>query len=113
MAVYKRGDVYWFEFVFNGRRIRRSTNQSNRRVAREIEAAYRTKLAKREVGIEDPKPIPVFSQAIKDFLARSKQEHAAHPNTHKRYETSSKPLKRFFRDAPLDRIGPEDVDKYK
>src|SRR5918912_514000 len=113
MAIYKRGDVYWFEFIFEGRRIRRSTKQSNRRVAREIESAYRTKLAKREVGIEDPKPIPTFSQAMKDFLTWSEQEHSAHPNTHVRYVTSSKVLKRYFRDTPLDRINPEDVEKYK
>lgn len=82
MAIYKRGDVYWFEFIFEGRRIRRSTKQGNRRVAREIESAYRTKLAKREVGIEEPKAIPKFSQAMKDFLAWSEQEHKAHPNTY-------------------------------
>src|SRR5688572_22806884 len=98
MAIYKRGDVYWFEFIFEGRRIRRSTKQGSRKSAREIESAYRTKLAKREVGIEDPKPIPTFSQAMKDFLAASEHEHAAHPNTHRRYVVSCVPLKKFFTD---------------
>jgi integrase len=113
MAVYKRGGTYWFEFVFQGRRIRKSTLQGDRREARTIESAYRTKLAKGEVGIEEPKPVPVFSQAMKDFLAWSKHEHAAHPNTHKRYETSSKALLRFFKDAVLDRITPDDVERFK
>ncbi len=113
MALYKRGGVYWYEFVFDGRRIRRSTKQHNRRVAREIEAAYKTKLAKGEVGINEPKPVPNFQAVMKDFLAFSEYEHAAHPNTHKRYVVSSKPLKRYFRDARLDSITPEDVEKYK
>jgi integrase len=113
MAIYKRGGVYWFEFVFQGRRIRRPTKTSNKRAAREIEAAYRVKLAKGEVGIDEPKPVPTFSAAMKAFLKWSEHEHAAHPNTHKRYETSSKALLAFFKDAPLDRITPDDVEKFK
>jgi integrase len=113
MAVYKRGDTYWFEFVFQGRRIRKSTMQNNRREAQSIESAYRTKLAKGEVGIEEPKPVPMFSQAMKEFLAWSGHEHTAHPNTHRRYEISSKALLQFFKDAPLDRITPDDVEKFK
>ncbi len=113
MAIFKRGNVYWFEFIFEGERIRRSTKQKSRVVAREIESAYRTKLAKREVGIEEPKSIPNFKQAMKDFLDWSKHEHSSHPNTHKRYEISSKPLLRFFGINRIDRISPEDVEKYK
>jgi|ERR1043165_644532 integrase len=113
MAIYKRGGVYWFHFVFNGRHIQRSTKQTNRRTAREIEAAYRTKLAKGEVGIVEPKPVPTFQAAMKEFLAWSEHEHAAHPNTHKRYQTSAKPLMRHFRDVRLDTITPEDVENYK
>ncbi|MBA3242389.1 MAG: site-specific integrase [Acidobacteria bacterium] len=87
--------------------------QSNRREAQSIESAYRTKLAKGEVGIDEPKPVPTFGAAMKDFLKWSEQEHAAHPNTHKRYENSSKALLRFFGDVPLDRITPDDVEKFK
>ncbi|HKD64602.1 MAG TPA: site-specific integrase [Candidatus Acidoferrales bacterium] len=55
MSVFKRGRVYWFEFVFNGERIQRSTKQLNRQVAVDIESAFRTSLAKGEVGIKEPK----------------------------------------------------------
>ncbi len=70
MAIYKRGKTYWFEFVFNGRRVRRSAQTSNRKAAREIESAYRTKLAKGEVGIEERKKVPGFSSAMKDLLEK-------------------------------------------
>jgi integrase len=66
MAVYKRGGTYWYEFVFNGERIRESTKQGNKRVAEQIEAARKTQLAKGEVGIQDRKPAPLFS----DFAVR-------------------------------------------
>jgi hypothetical protein len=39
MAVYKRGETYWYEFVFNGERIRKSTKQGNKRVAEQMEAS--------------------------------------------------------------------------
>ena len=87
--------------------------QSNRREAQNIESAYRTKLAKGEVGIEEPKPVPTFSHAMKEFLVWSEHEHAAHPNTHRRYETSSKALLLFFKDVSLDRITPDDVERFK
>ncbi len=51
MAVYKRGKTYWFEFVFQGERIRKSTHLSNLRKAEEYERGYRTALVKGEIGL--------------------------------------------------------------
>src|ERR1700733_5464196 len=61
MGVYKRGDVYWFKFVFNGQRIQRSSKVTNRKDATDIERAYRTNLARGEVGIEDKPKQPTFT----------------------------------------------------
>lgn len=63
-------------------RLRKSTMQGDRREARSIESAYRTKLAKSEAGIEAKKTVPEFNAAMKDFLEWSKHEHAAHPATY-------------------------------
>ena len=113
MSIFKRGSKYWFHFWFDGRHIQRSSKQGNPRVARQIEAAYRTKLAKGEVGIHDIKRIPTIDEAMKDFLSWSKMEHAAHPRTQKRYETSSRALLHFFKKARLDGITADDVEKFK
>lgn len=51
MAVYKRGKTYWFEFVFQGERIRRTTHLTNLRKAEEYERGYRTALVKGEIGL--------------------------------------------------------------
>ena len=51
MSIYKRGDVYWYEFSFNGERICESARTGNDKVARQIEAAHRVRLAKGEAGI--------------------------------------------------------------
>ena len=46
MAIYKRGDTYWYQFQFNGERIQGSAKTSNKDAARQIEAAHRVRLAK-------------------------------------------------------------------
>lgn len=68
MSVFKRpdSDNWWFKFVWQGKEIRESTKQTNKRVAEQIEAARRTALAKGEVGIRDRKAVPT----MKDFIER-------------------------------------------
>jgi len=48
-----------------------------------------------------------------DFLEWSKEEHTAHPATYRRYVTSSVALLRHFRDTQLDKITPEEVERFK
>lgn len=113
MRVYKRGTVYWFELVYEGQRYQKSTKVKNRRAAEDIASAFRTALAKGDVGIVERKRAPSFKQAMSAFLAWSKQEHRAHPNTAERYRYSSAALLRFFGDISIDRITPEDVERFK
>lgn len=113
MSIFKRGGVYWFNFVFGGKHIQRSTKQGNPNVARQMEAAYRTALAKGEVGIVERKTIPEFKEAMADFLKWSEIEHSARPATFRRYKVSSVALLRHFKNTVLDRITPEEVDRFK
>jgi hypothetical protein len=62
MSIFKRGNVYWYHFLFNGKHIQKSTKQGNPRTARQIEAAYETALAKGEVGITERKKAPGFTK---------------------------------------------------
>jgi integrase len=113
MNVYKRGGVYWFCFIYQGKRIRKSTHLKKKPDARDYASAYRTKLVNKEVGIKEVKPVPTFDKAMKDFLAWSKAEHSAHPATHRRYETSSVALKKYFKSMSLDQITPDVVERFK
>jgi integrase len=60
MAIYKRGQIYWYKFTFNGEAIRESTRQKNQHTARQMEAAHRTSLAKGEVGLREKQPVPTL-----------------------------------------------------
>ncbi len=111
MALSRRGDVYWYEFWYSGKRYRKSTGVANQRIAGDIERAFRTALAKNEVGITERKPVPSFRVAMSDFLKWSAQSHKM--RTHLRYKTSSVALLKYFRDSALDKIGPEEVERFK
>lgn len=113
MSIFKRGSVYWYHFLFNGEHIQKSTKQGNPRTARQIEAAFRTALAKGEVGITERKKVPGFKLAMQAFLRWSESEHVAHPATHRRYKVSSLALLSHFGDQPIDRITPEDIERFK
>src|SRR5205807_10256721 len=68
MAIYKRGKIYWYKFMWNGQPIRESTKQGNDKVARQMEAAHRTSLAKGEVGIREKKTVPTLAEFCKNRL---------------------------------------------
>jgi integrase len=61
MSIFKRGRIYWYKFMWNGEIVRESTKQGSDRVARQIEAAHRTSLAKGEVGIREKKTVPTLA----------------------------------------------------
>src|SRR5258705_12511325 len=93
MSIFKRGHTYWFQFYFNGEHIQQSTKQGNPKVARNIEAAFRTRLAKGEVGLVEKKaPAPTlksFSERFKDSI---------------RVRSAEKPQTERFYLSKLDRL---------
>lgn len=112
MALYKRGEVWWYKFSWSGESVRESTKQTNKRVAQQIEAARKTQLAKGEVGIRDKKPIPTLEQFIEqEFMPFVRSEKAAKPNTVRFYANSAANLTAYSKMArlPLDRITTVDI----
>jgi integrase len=80
--IYERGNVLWYEFVFRGERIRESTHQGNGRVARQMEAARKTQLAKGEVGIKELKRAPGLAHFMRDsFIPHLETTKSGKPNT--------------------------------
>ncbi len=93
MAIYKRGKVYWYHFIFAGKHIQGSTKQGNPRIARQIEASHRTSLVKGEAGFREPKTIALADFIKHDFLpfAESKFK-ATKPRTLRYYQYGAKTL---------------------
>jgi integrase len=106
MAIFKRGKLYWYHFVFNGEHVQRSTKQGNPRVARQIESAYKTQLAKGEVNLEEREKIPSLTGFKQRFLDEIRVRRADHPETIQFYECKYAGLLKFMplAQARLDHI---------
>ena len=116
MAIYKRGQIYWYKFTFNGEAIRESTRQKNQHTARQMEAAHRSSLAKGEVGIREKKVIPTLKNFCVERVepwAKSTFEHAS-PKTWLWYKFGIDSLKKSttLANLKLDEIGPELVAEF-
>jgi integrase len=108
MAIFKRGRIYWFHFVFNGEHVQRSTKQGNPRVARQIEAAYKTRLAKGEVDLQDREKVPSLLGFKERFLDEIRVRRADHPETIEFYESKYSGLLKF---APLAQARLDHIDE--
>ena len=111
MAIYKRGKIYWYKFMWNGQPIRESTKQGNDKVARQMEAAHRTSLAKGEVGIREKKIVPTLEEFCRKRVepwAKATFEKPA-PKTYLWYRFGINALKSYKKLAgtKLDGIGTE------
>jgi integrase len=104
---------YWFRFMYKGKLYQEPTGVKNKEDAKDIEGAFRTALAKGDMGIVERKTVPGFKTAMQAFLDWSKHEHAAHPETYRRYRVSSVALLRHFVDVSLDKITADEVERFK
>lgn len=91
----KRGScgTYWYKFQWQGKLIRKSTHQGNDKVARQIEAAHRTSLAKGEVGIREKKQVTMLAEFLrKDFLPYTEGKFKSKSSTRDYYAFGAKRL---------------------
>lgn len=115
MAIFKRGRTYWYHFVFSGEHVQESTKQGNPRIARQMEAAHRTSLAKGEVGIRDKRPVPTLAEFIgRDFMPWVSSRFSVKPNTFVWYRGGGRRLCEFepLASARLDQITGEQIAAY-
>jgi integrase len=71
MAVYKRGEFYWYEFIFMGRRVRESAKTASKTVAKEAESSHRRALEKTLAGLPSEKRedrIKSVADLVKPYL---------------------------------------------
>jgi integrase len=114
MSIYKRGNVYWYKFMWNGELIRESTKQGNDRKARNIESAHRTALANGLVGIREKKPAPSLADFLKnDFVPFVKTKHAAKSGTAEYYADGANMVcKCDWASEPLDKISDQHAQHF-
>jgi len=114
--IYKRGKIYWYKFMWQSELIRESTKQGNDKVARQMEAAHRTSLAKGLVGIREKIRVPTLSEFCEKRFepwARSTFEKTS-PKTWLWYRFGIRTVQRYrpLADLQLDQISSEHVANF-
>jgi integrase len=115
MCVFRRGRVFWFSFVYDGKRVQESTHQHNRKVALDLESTYRSNLAKGEAGIRKRKPALALGEFFdKQFLPWAGATFAAKPKTWKFYRNGARRLKEHasLASANLAEITGKEIGEY-
>jgi integrase len=110
MSVYRRGinDIYWYKFTWNGTQIRESTRQSKKRVAEELEAAHRTRLARGEAGIITGKKRLTLEEYSTTFIQFVEVRSAESALTVKFYKSCVRRLLEF---KPIASAKLQDIDE--
>lgn len=115
--IYKRGKFYWYKFMWNSQLVRESTKQGNDKVARSMESAHRTSLAKGEVGIRERPQVPRLDDFLKDRILPW-AERAFGDDTQRKnlkwYKNECRALREFkpLASRTLDKITSETVSSF-
>lgn len=114
MAVYKRGKTWWYEFVFQGKRIQESAKTRNIKTARKVEAAHKTRLAEARFDLKPSKgPAPT----LKDYAPRFKEHIRVRVESKQTISFYEEKLRRLLESRrlaalPLDEIDEDAIDAY-
>lgn len=108
---------YSYRFMWEGRLIRKSTHQGNAKVARQMEAAHRTSLAKGEVGLRERKPIPTLAAFIEERFepwAKGRFEKASPKTWFDWYRVGLRAIqgRKAFAALPLNAITSETIASF-
>jgi integrase len=110
VSVFKRGDVWWYKFWFNGQLIRESSKSHSKTVAKDAEHARRRELEQAYNHIPKRQRMPLFSQAAELWLA-SKAGLAE--KSRERYEQCVEHLKGEFGKQLVCDVDANDVAEYR
>jgi len=123
--IYKRGSTYWTKFQHSGRMIYKSTGQTSRTKARQVEARLRSELAMGHYGILERKSVPTLAEFIRERIEPKVKESKLKESSdiengeqrrQKRFRwlrTALKPLSTHaIGRLPLDKITSEHVSDY-
>jgi integrase len=114
MSIFKRGNVYWFHFWQDSEHYQQSTKQGNPRRARQMEAAFRTRLSMEGVGIVERKKAPLFTDFADRFLKHVEVRNENKPATVQFYTSKLERLREFgpLASVRLDRVDESLIERY-
>ena len=110
MSVYRRGDVWWYKFWFNGQLLRESSKSDSKTLAKDAERARRRELEQAYNRIPKRQRMPLFSHAA-DLWMASKAGLAQ--KSQERYEQCVSHLKQQFGKGLVCDLDANDIGEYR
>ncbi|MBI3606691.1 MAG: tyrosine-type recombinase/integrase [Nitrospirae bacterium] len=112
MRVYQRGRTYWVTVKHQGKRIRRSLEVTDQRLAERIAGKIQTEIAEGKWLERKPDQDRTCRQMIERYLEEHSKRNKAH-TSYIRDKSLSDHLLAFFGDRPLAEIRPKLIAEYK
>ena len=109
MGLYKRGQVWHMDFVYKGKRYRKSTETADRRLARRIFDKIKGEVAESKWFERLPGEDKLFTDLMDKYLV----EHASLKASARSFRGYAKRLSSFFGSHTLTEITPSLVNEYK
>jgi integrase len=106
MSTYKRGGVWWYEFAFQGQRIRESAGTNSKTLAEKIERHRRRQLEECANGIVKRERPPLLSVAVERWLD---SRAGLAPHTLENYRLYSRKLAEYFGQRLVSDIDERDI----
>lgn len=109
--MFKRGGVWWASINCKGKRVRKSLETTDKKLAQAIEAKIRTEIVEGKYFEKSTGD----NKTLNDMMEKFMKEHApkVSVNTQKSYSVSLTHLSSFFGDSRLTKITPKMVCDYK
>ena len=112
MALFRRGRVWWMNFSYQGRQVRRSTEVADKKLAEKIYHKVMVQIAEGK-WFEPPAGA---DKTVKELLERYLADHSLPnraPTTHKSDQSRAKQLMKVFGDLMLKEVRPSLLAAHK
>ncbi|MCU1327493.1 MAG: site-specific integrase [Bryobacterales bacterium] len=111
MAIYKRGDVYWYSFIFAGQRVQESSKSKSKTVAKESEKQRRRELERGLNGLESTRETRI--RTVADVAAEYLEDYRLRHRGVKFAEYALKHISRLLGERMVVEIGEASVKDYQ
>lgn len=112
MGLYKRGDVWWISYTYDGEQVRESSHTKSKKYAEKLLAKRQAAIFEGRYDFQDIKPSPRFSDYADEYLEAYSKVNKR-PRTFQRDTILIAHLKAFFGNRRLNDIRPMLIEQYK
>jgi integrase len=111
MGVFKRGEMWWYEFVFRGQRVRESTGSESKTLAIKSERQRRRELEESANGVRAARRPVLFPVAAREWMAVNRARWSKSNISIQNFNL--KHLSAYFGSMLLADISPQHIGKYQ